>query len=242
MARTAAEAAHPNRRVRSKGETGQPTRSDKVRREIADLIISGTLAPGQELDEKSLAVMFNVSRTPIREALRQLAASELIEWRPHQSAIVAKVTPSKMIEMFEVMAELEGYCGRLAARRMTENEHKQLLTIHKEFQPYVKSQDREGYHALNRTFHEAIYAGSHNKYLMDQAGALYDRIGPYRAYQLRQPRALQTASDEHEKIIEAIVAGDGDTAYKLLFDHVSLTNELFGDLILALNLSEKLTP
>ena len=147
-----------------------------------------------------------------------------------------------MIEMFEVMAELEGYCGRLAARRMTEKEHNQLLAIQKEFEPYVKAGDREGYHALNRTFHEAIYAGSHNKCLMDQATALYDRIGPYRTYQLRQPHALQTASEEHEKIIDAIVAGDGDAAYRLLVDHVSLTNELFGDLILALNLTEKLTP
>src|ERR1700689_3168121 len=95
------------------------TRSDHVRRQIADKIISGELRPGEELDEKRLAETFGVSRTPIREALRQLAASEMIEWRPHQSAIVAQITPSRMVEMFEMMAELEGFCGRLSARRMT---------------------------------------------------------------------------------------------------------------------------
>jgi len=84
--------------------------------QIADQIISGALRPGQELDEKKLAEAFNVSRTPVREALRQLAAASLVDWRPHESAIVAKITPSKMVEMFEVMAELEGFCGRLAAR------------------------------------------------------------------------------------------------------------------------------
>ena len=91
-----------------KAETGHGPiiRSDHVRRQIADQIISGALRPGQQLDEKKLAEAFNVSRTPVREALRQLAAANLVEWRPHQSAVVAKITPSKMVEMFEVMAEL----------------------------------------------------------------------------------------------------------------------------------------
>src|SRR5919204_6244717 len=90
-------------------------RSDRVRRQIADQMISGALRPGQELDEKKLAEAFNVSRTPVREALRQLAAASLVEWRPHQSAIVAKITPSKMVEMFEGMAEVRRVCGRGAA-------------------------------------------------------------------------------------------------------------------------------
>lgn len=218
---------------------GPLTRSDHVRRKIAEQIISGELKPGHELDEKKLADMFAVSRTPVREALRQLAASELIEWRPHQSAIVAKITPSKMVEMFEVMAELEGFCGRLAARRMTPTEHTRLISINKTFQPHVKSGDREGYHALNKVFHEAIYAGSHNRYLMDQASALYDRLAPYRAYQLRQPDALRLASQEHQAIVDAIVAGDGDKAFNLLINHVSLSNQLFADLIAALSISDQ---
>src|SRR5947209_20309947 len=90
-------------------------RSDRVRRQIADQIISGALRPGQELDEKKLADAFNVSRTPVREALRQLAAASLVEWRPHQSAVVAKMTPSQLVEMFEVIADLGRFCGRLAA-------------------------------------------------------------------------------------------------------------------------------
>jgi len=217
---------------------GPLIRSDRVRRQIADQIISGALRPGQELDEKTLADAFNVSRTPVREALRQLAAASLVEWRPHQSAIVAKITASKMVEMFEVMAELEGFCGRLAARRMTPAEHATLHSIHKQFGPYVKARDREGYHALNKSFHEAIYAGSRNRYLKDQASALYDRLSPYRAYQLKRPDALRLASEEHQEIIDAIVAGDGDEAYKLLKNHVSLSNELFSDLVAALNMAD----
>jgi DNA-binding GntR family transcriptional regulator len=229
----------PSSRLRARkpenGE-GSPIRSDRVRRQIADQIISGALRPGQELDEKTLADAFKVSRTPVREALRQLAAASLVEWRPHQSAVVAKITASTMVEMFEVMAELEGFCGRLAARRMTPAEHANLHAIHKQFRPYVKAIDREGYHALNKSFHQAIYAGSRNQYLSDQASALYDRLAPYRAYQLKRPDALRLASEEHEAIIDAIVAGDGDKAYKLLKNHVSLSNELFSDLVAALNM------
>jgi DNA-binding GntR family transcriptional regulator len=212
------------------------TRSDRVRRQIADQIISGALKPGQELDEKTLAETFNVSRTPVREALRQLAASKLVEWRPHQSAIVATITPSTMVEMFEVMAEIEGFCGRLAARRMTPKEHANLIAMCEKFPSHVASSDREAYHALNKKFHEAIYLGSHNNYLIDQAIALYDRLAPYRAYQLRLRDALKIASEEHKAVVDAIIAGDGDKAFKLLVDHVSLSNELFADLVAALSI------
>jgi DNA-binding GntR family transcriptional regulator len=221
---------------------GPRIQSDRIRRQIADQIISGALRPGQELDEKTLAEAFNVSRTPVREALRQLAAANLVEWRPHQSAVVAKITASKMVEMFEVMAELEGLCGRLAARRMTPAEHANLHAFHRQFQPFVEARDREGYHALNRAFHRAIYAGSRNEYLRDMAGALYDRLAPYRAYQLKRPDALRLASEEHQAIIDAIVAGDGDAAYRLLKNHVSLSNELFSDLVAALNMADSVHP
>jgi DNA-binding GntR family transcriptional regulator len=233
-----AATAKPSVREEPAGE--QPlTRSDQVRRQISEKIISGEFRPGEELDEKRLAETFNVSRTPVREALRQLAASELVEWRPHQTAIVAKITPSRMVEMFEMMAELEGFCGRLAARRMTQVEHAELVALHKQFEPYVKAGNKEGYHALNKTFHRAIYKGSHNRYLSEQASALYDRIAPYRAFQLRRPDALRLASLEHQQIIDAITTGNGDAAFRLLVDHVSLNNELFADLIAALHLAER---
>src|SRR5262245_51917725 len=89
-------------------DTGEAplTLADRVKRRLADQIISGTLKPGQELDEKRLAETFKVSRTPVREALRQLAACDLVEWRPHQTATVATITASKLVEMFEVMAEI----------------------------------------------------------------------------------------------------------------------------------------
>jgi DNA-binding GntR family transcriptional regulator len=231
MARTA------RRPISSKQDEGPLTRSDRVRRRLADQIISGELKPGQQLDEKALAEAFNVSRTPVREALRQLAASELVDWRPHQSAVVATITVPKMVEMFEVMAEVEGFCGRLAARRMTPNERKDLMVRHKKCLPYVKAMDRETYHELNRPFHEAIYAGTHNRYLMDQAKYLYNRLSPYRAYHIHRPGELQRAYAQHQQIVDAIVAGDSDAAHRLLFEHVTLDSDLFADLMANLNVA-----
>jgi DNA-binding GntR family transcriptional regulator len=241
MSTTTKSAVGVTTRLRRKPDIEpQPViRSDWVRRKIADDIISGVLRPGEELDELRLAKSFNVSRTPVREALRQLAAAQLVEWRPHQSAVVAKITPSKMVEMFEVMAELEGFCGRLAARRMTPAEQATLKSTHMKMRPYVDARDHEIYHAMNKDLHAAIYAGSHNRYLIDQATVLYDRLAPYRAFQLKRPDALRLASQEHEAIVDAIVSGDGETAHRLLANHVSLDNELFADLVAALSESGK---
>lgn len=221
--------------VKVKERTAPRTHADRVRRRLADEIISGTLRPGSHLDEKALAERFKVSRTPVREALRQLAASDLVEWRPHQGAVVATITIPKMIEMFEVMAEVEGLCGRLAARRMTPDERKDLMMRHRRCEPFIRSKDREGYLSMNKPFHEAIYHGAHNGYLFDQAQSLYNRLAPYRAYQLNQPGKLRQSFNEHQEIVNAITNGDGEAAYNLLRDHVTLDGELFGDLIASLN-------
>ena len=95
-------------------------RSDALRDHLEEDILTGALRPGDRLDEMSLAERFGVSRTPIREALFHLAAAGLIDNRPKRGAIVAEIGPRQLVEMFEVMAELEGMCARLAARRATQ--------------------------------------------------------------------------------------------------------------------------
>jgi FCD domain len=95
-----------------------------------------------------------------------------------------------------------------------------------------------GLSRIEQILPRAIYAGAHNAYLREQAAVLYGRVVPYRAYQLKQPEALRLASEEHKAIVYAIVAGDGDKAHRLLVDHVSLSNELFADLVSALNIAD----
>src|SRR5689334_1128467 len=95
------------------------TRAEELRLALADEIINGSLAPGATLEETALAQRFNVSRTPVREALRQLAASGLVETRPHRGAVVANLSHERLAAMFEAMAELEAICAGLAAERMS---------------------------------------------------------------------------------------------------------------------------
>src|SRR2546423_228451 len=106
------------------------TRAEELRLQLADEIVRGQLAPGAPLDETDIARRFSVSRTPVREALRQLAASGLIEARAHRGAVVARPTLERLTEMFEAMAELEALCAGLAAERMPAAERARLEAIH----------------------------------------------------------------------------------------------------------------
>ena len=99
----------------------QKSRAHQLRDTLEDEIVNGRLQPGDRLDEASLAARFNVSRTPIREALQQLVAAGLVQSEPKRGTFVARIGIPQLIEMFEVMAELEGMCGRLAARRIRNN-------------------------------------------------------------------------------------------------------------------------
>ena len=102
------------------------TSAEEIRRGLAERIISGDLAPGTALDESLIAAEFAVSRTPVREALRLLAASGLVDQRPHAKALVAKPDEAELAGMFEVMAYLEALCAGLAALAMTRDERKAL--------------------------------------------------------------------------------------------------------------------
>ena len=92
-------------------------------------IVTGVLKPGDKLDERSLSERFGVSRTPVREALQTLAGSGLVATMPRRGTIVAAITVAELIEMFEVMAELEAMCARLAARRMPRVDIDNLIAL-----------------------------------------------------------------------------------------------------------------
>src|SRR5213080_3004855 len=108
------------------------TRAEELRLQLADEIVRGALAPGSPLDETDIARRFSVSRTPVREALRQLAASGLVDARAHRGAVVARPSPARLTGMFEAMAELEALCAGLAAERMPAAERQALEALHEQ--------------------------------------------------------------------------------------------------------------
>jgi DNA-binding GntR family transcriptional regulator len=202
-----------------------------LRRALEEDIFAGTLKPGDRLDEQSLAHRFEVSRTPVREALRQLSASGLVEVRPRQGAVVSVITLPRLVEMFEVMAELEAMCARLAARRMSDQERADLKRFVDQCEDFEKKTDLEGYYAANKVFHDAIYDGSHNEVLADMTRSLLRRTAPYRRHQLNRPGRITESLAEHKEVVDAILAYDADGASRLMARHVNVQGDVFTDFI-----------
>jgi DNA-binding GntR family transcriptional regulator len=206
-------------------------RSDELREAIEEKIVIGEFEPGMRLDEVQLAERFGVSRTPLREALIQLASSGLIELRARRGAIVTEPSAQRLLEMFEVMAELEAMCGRLAARRISPAELANLQQAHEDCAAFSDGSDLDAYYYANERFHAAIYAASHNAYLSEQADRLHRRLRAYRRLQLRVRDRLASSFREHEAVVAAIRAGDGELAAQHLREHLLVQGERFTDLL-----------
>lgn len=219
----------PNVKTRARTRLG-----DNLRRMIEAEIVSGQLSPGSRLEESGLAQRFAVSRTPVREALAQLASTGLVEIRPHQGAVVAAMTVQRMMEMFEVMAHLEALCATLAARRATAEERERLIEAHNTCKQLAEEDDPDRYYSQNKLLHELIYAGSHNHFLEENTRAIRNRVSPYRRMSLRQPGRLATSWKEHDAVVAAIMDGDGKRAGAAMQAHVTVQADVFADLISAL--------
>ncbi|MGN8550694.1 GntR family transcriptional regulator [Bradyrhizobium sp. 13971] len=196
------------------------TRAEELRLQLADEIVRGTLAPGAGLDETDLARRFNVSRTPVREALRQLAASGLIDARAHRGAVVARPSLERLTGMFEAMAELEAMCAGLAAERMTPAERHALEAIHEELRVLSYTGNPERFHEVNERFHNAIYAGSQNAYIAEITLATRVRVQPFRRAQFRNLGRLAKSHAEHDRVVVAIMRGDKTGAAAAMRAHI----------------------
>jgi DNA-binding GntR family transcriptional regulator len=204
-----------------------PTLAEKLATAIADGILAGTLKPGIRLDEVRLAQQHGVSRTPVREALRQLTTSGLIDMRPRKGAIVSKATREQVESLFVAMAEMEATCARLAAMTMTPIERRRLQARHETMMELVAAGDRDAYSDANVAFHSAIYAGAHNAPIAEFAMGLRRRVGPFRRAQFRVEGRLLKSNQEHDAVVRAIVSGDAATAHSAMLHHVSLVEDAF---------------
>jgi DNA-binding GntR family transcriptional regulator len=208
-------------------QSDNPTLAEKLATAIADGILSGALKPGLRLDEAGLALHHGVSRTPVREALRQLTASGLIDMRPRKGAIVSKATPEQIESLFVAMAEMEATCARLAAICMTPIERRRLQARHEAMTTLAEGGRTEAYSDANVAFHSAIYAGAHNAPLAEFALGLRRRVGPFRRAQFRVSGRLKRSNEEHDAVVRAILVGDALGAHKAMLHHVSLVETAF---------------
>ncbi len=214
-------------------------RIQHLRDALEDDIVNGRIAQGERLDEVRLSQRFAVSRTPIREALRQLAATGLVETIPRRGTFVANLGLPEIIEMFEVMAELEGMCGRLGARRIAAEQRTRLLEKLDTCRAAAEAGNSDDYYYENEQFHGVIYELSYNRFLADQAQQLRNRLKPYRRLQLRVPQRMRSSFEEHKAIVDAILGGNEQNAELLLKNHVLIQGERFADLVSMINAAPK---
>jgi DNA-binding GntR family transcriptional regulator len=196
------------------------TRADALQAEIADAIVRGRLLPGVRLDEQGLADAFGTSRTPVREALRQLTMTGLVEMRPHRGAVVRTITPDELSHLFETMAELEAGCAHYAALRMHEAQREALQALHDRGESLAAARDPDRYAAYNLDFHGAIYEGTANPHLAETTLSVRNRLAPFRGAQFRIPERVLSSQIEHGRVVEAIVAGDAARAARQMREHI----------------------
>lgn len=219
--------------VKRLGMSANGTRADRVRDAIADDIIAGRLAAGARLDEAALAKRFAVSRTPVREALRELAATGLVRSKAHQGAMVASVSSHRVAEIFEAVAELEAICARLCALKMLAPDRRRLEELHHDCGALVRSGDAERYHLANAGFHAALRQGGRNAVLEETAATLRNRFVPLSRAQFRGPGRLAQSYAEHDAIVRAILRGDAGQAYSAALRHGSNIRRAFVEYALA---------
>lgn len=205
--------------------------ADRIREELEQAIMAAEFADGERLDEVSLSERFSVSRTPVREALHALAASGLVEKIPRRGVFVRYASFIKLIEMFDVMAELEAMCGRLAARRITPEDLDRLEAAAVACQKAQDKGDPDEYYRENEHFHHVLYHASGNSFLAQEASKLHKRLKPFRRLQLRVRGRLLQSMQEHREIQDAIQRGDAERASRTLRSHIAIQGENLSDLM-----------
>lgn len=203
---------------RDADEAGRPR---DVRDWLERQIREGHFGPGDRLDEQEICGLFGISRTPVREALLQLATLNLVTFKPRQGAIVTRLSVREIVAMWEVLTCLEGFCAGLAARRVTSRELDDLRSIHESARQLAESGDLDAYANTNQSFHEAIYSASKNDYLSHQVRDIRSRLQAYRRYPFSRPGGLERSFAGHDAVLSALAGGNDDAAAQAMQEHVS---------------------
>lgn len=190
---------------------------------LRQMLVEGQITPGAKLNERELSQLLNVSRTPLREAIKRLAAEGLVELLPNRGAIAVALTEADVLNTFEVMAGLEAQSGELAAQRITEDEFAEIQAMHFEMLAAYTRRDLSAYYALNSRIHSAINAAAKNPVL----GAVYSQVNArLQALRFRSNQdgaKWKRAVKEHEQMILALAARDPKAMRDVLLTH--LTNK-----------------
>ena len=183
-------------------------------------IVEGQLAPGAKLNERELAEALNVSRTPLREAIKMLAAEGLVELLPNRGAVVAQMSEQDVIDTFEVIAGLEGQSGELAAQRISETELAEIRALHFEMMAAWTRRDLPTYYRINAQIHTLINAAARNPVLAQTWRNVNARLQALRFRSNFDEAKWKRAVKEHERMVELLAARDAAGLRALLIAHL----------------------
>lgn len=207
------------------------TNADRVKAELENQIVSGVLAPGVTLDEAALGEMFDVSRTPIREALLQLSAEGFVRIVPRAGIYVVQLSAAELVDMFETLAYAESLCAKLAVERISPGQLKKMGNLQEDGKQAIADKDPEAYAKYNAAFHECIYASCGNRYLTNQMLYIRKRTNPYRQSQFDHACLSAKASwKDHQVLYEAFVANDVQAAMRAASDHIAARTKHFAEM------------
>ncbi|MBS0436148.1 MAG: GntR family transcriptional regulator, partial [Proteobacteria bacterium] len=201
-----------------------PLRPSSLHEEVAtrlrNMIFERQLAPGQWIDELALAREWQISRTPLREALKVLAAEGLVLPVPRQGCKVAEMSEDEADELLPVMALLEGRCAYEAVRKAGEADIRRLQQLHAQLERHAAAQDIEAYYRANHEFHSAVQALAANRWLDRATGDLRRFVRLLRGRQLHWPGRIEASINEHRVLLDAIVQRDAARAERVMHDHL----------------------
>ncbi len=191
-----------------------------VFRQLRDLVLSGGLAPGEQLNEIAIAGRLRVSRTPLRKAMSQLVAEGLVVDSPYRGKFVRTFTAQEIQDLYEVRGVLEGHAARLATPKMNAARLESLRGILVELQDALEGDDLPAYGEADRRFHEAIAAFSENQTLIDSLQRLSSQVQLIRAMANQDPEVVRRTALERPRIVAALEAGDAEQAAALMQEHI----------------------
>ncbi|QWF52040.1 GntR family transcriptional regulator [Bordetella hinzii] len=196
--------------------------SERIRQSLENDIRNGALLPGDAIDEQELATRYQVSRTPVREALLQLKVQGMLESQPRNGMVVARLDVQELLAIWELVAEMEGVCTRMACQRMTPEERQELARLHRAAAPIAEADDGQAWREANHDFHEVLYRGCRNPYLREQLLALRARTGAYLRHAFTAVGRVRASYEQHGELVEAILANDPERAHRMMMRHISL--------------------
>jgi DNA-binding GntR family transcriptional regulator len=194
---------------------------EQVAQRLRQMLVEGRIPPGAKLNERELSKVLSVSRTPLREAIKMLAAEGLVELLPNRGAIAVELTEEDVLNTFEVMAGLEAQSGELAAQRITDAELDEIKALHFEMLAAYTRHDLPAYYRLNSAIHRAINAAAKNPVLTSTYNQVNARLQALRFRSNQDGEKWKSAVKEHELMIDALSAHDAVAMRAVLASHLA---------------------